>query len=76
MEYKVFVIQIVALSINLDNEMHPLRKAQIAYQKMDEASIEVLSKYVNFANVFLLKLAVELLKYIRINNHTIKLIDD
>ncbi len=38
--------------------------------------MEVFSKYANFADVFSLKLAIELLKHTSINNHTIKLVDD
>ena len=56
--------------------MYLSRKAQIAHLKTDEAFTKVPSKYTNFANVFSLKWAIELLKYIRINNYAIKLIDD
>ena len=44
--------------------------------KVDKALIKVFSKYINFVKVFLLKLALKLLKYIRINNHAIKLVDN
>ena len=43
---------------------------------MDEAPTKVSSKYANFANVFLPKLVVELLKHTKINDYTIKLMDD
>lgn len=43
---------------------------------MDEDLTEVFSKYTDFADNFLLKLAVELLKYMIINNYTIKLVND
>ena len=56
--------------------MHSLKRAQIAYLKANKALIEILSKYIDFANVFLSKLAVEFAKYSRINNPVIKLIDD
>ncbi len=56
--------------------MHPSRKAQIAHLKAAEALIKVPSKYADFADVFLPKLAVKLPKYTRINNHAIKLVDD
>lgn len=56
--------------------MHLLRKARIAHLKTDEALTKVLNKYADFANVFLLKLAVELSKHIGINNYVIELIDD
>ncbi len=43
---------------------------------MDEALIKVPSEYANFVDVFLPKLATELPKYIGINDHAIKLVDD
>ncbi len=43
---------------------------------MDEAPIEVSSKYTNFVDVFSPKLATELPKHMRINNHAIKLVDN
>ncbi len=49
---------------------------QITYLKADEAPSKVHSKYTNFADIFSLKLAVELLKHMRINNHNIKLVDN
>ena len=56
--------------------MHPLRKASMAYLKFDKAFIKIFSKYADFVDVFSPKLAPKLLKYTRINNHTIELIDD
>ena len=56
--------------------MHPSKKAQIAHLKVDEAFTKVLSKYTDFADVFSSKLVVKLPKYIKINNYTIKLVDD
>ncbi len=57
--------------------MHPfLQKAQIAYLTANEASIKVPNKYTNFANVFSLKLIIELFEHISINNHAIELIYD
>ena len=52
------------------------KKALMAHLKVNEAFIKVFSKYTNFAEIFLLKLAVKLLKHTRINNHTIELLDD
>ncbi len=43
---------------------------------MDEALSKVPSKYVNFINVFSLKLAAKFPEHTRINAHTIKLVDD
>ena len=56
--------------------MHPLKKAKIAHLKVDKAFIRVSSKYIDFANIFLPKLAVELFKHIGIKNHAIKFVDD
>ncbi len=56
--------------------MHPLRRAQITYLKIDKAPTKVPSKYASFANVFSPKLTVELFKQTGINNYTIKLVDD
>ena len=75
-EYKAFVVHVAILSIDLGDKVHPSKKAQIAYLKVDQAIAKVLSKYADFANVFFPKLAVELPKYTRINDHAIKLVDD
>ncbi len=63
------------ISFDIDNQVHPLRKAQIVYLKMDGALIEVLSKYTDFVDIFSLKLAIKFSKYLGINNHAIELID-
>lgn len=76
--YKAFVIHVTALNISYDinNKVHPSQKLQIAYLKADEILIEVPSKYDDFTDTFLSKLAIELLKHISINNDIIKLMDD
>ncbi len=56
--------------------MHPLKRAQIAYMKIDEAASKVPSKYTDFVNVFSPKLTAELLEYTEFNDHVIKLVDD
>ena len=56
--------------------MYPSRKAQIAHLKADKAPTKVSSKYADFIDVFLLKLAIKLLKYTRINNYAIELVDN
>ena len=56
--------------------MHPSKRAQIAYLKVDETPIKVLSKYTDFADIFSPKLAAKLLQHTRINDHTIELEDD
>ena len=76
MEYKIFIVYVVVLSINLGNKVYPLKKAQIAHPKADEAYTKVFNKYVDFADIFSPKLAIELSKHIKINNNAIKLMDD
>ena len=56
--------------------MYLLKKAQITQLKADKASIKVLSKYADFADIFLPKLTIELLKHMKINDYAIKLLDD
>ncbi len=56
--------------------MYSSKKAQLARMKADEAISEIFSEYANFADIFLPKLAIELPKYTRINNHPIELVDD
>ena len=56
--------------------MHSSIKARIAHLKVNEALTKVSSKYTDFANVFSPKLAAELPKHTKINNHAIKLADD
>ncbi len=75
--HKTFILYIAVLNIssNIDDEVYPSRKAQIAHLKVDEAPTKVLNKYASFVDVFLPKLAIELPKYKDINNHSIKLIN-
>ncbi len=74
--YEAFVVYILALNINLDSEVHLLKRAQIAYLKADEGFTEVFHKYIDFKDVFLSKLTVELPDYTDINDHAIKLTDN
>ena len=75
-EHKAFIVHIAAFSINSSDEMYPSKKAQIAYIKVDEALTKVSSKYADFTNIFLSKLAEELFKHTKINEYTIKLVYD
>ncbi len=75
-EYEAFIVHVAALSVDLRDEVHPSRRAQIAYLKADVASIKVPSEYADFANVFSQKLAVELSEHTEINDHAIELADD
>ncbi len=75
-EHKIFVVHITVLIVYSKDNVHPLRKAQISYLKVDETSIEVSSKYADFADVFSLKLVTKLPELTRINDHTIELVND
>ncbi len=76
LEHKAFVIYVVAFSLDLGDEVYPLKKTQISYLKVDKAPTKVPSEYTDFVDVFSPKLAVELLEHTRINNHAIELVDD
>ena len=75
-KHKTFVIYVTALSINLNNEMQPLKKAWIVYLKANKVLTKVFCEYIDFAEVFLSKLVAKLSEYIRINNHAIELVND
>ena len=74
-KYEAFIVHTAALNIYSGNKVYPLRMAQIAHLKADEAPIKVPSKYADFADVFSSKLAAELPGH-RISNHVIELMDD
>ena len=76
LEYKAFVVYITAVSLDLGDKVHPSKRAQIAYLKVNKALFEISSKYANFADIFLPKLAIELLENTRVYNHTIEQVDD
>ncbi len=65
-----------ALSVDSGDKVHPSKRAQIAHLKADKVPTKIPSEYVDFADVFSPKLAVELPEYTGINNHTIELVDD
>ena len=75
-KYKTFIVHIAALSVNLNDKMDFLKKAQITHLKINGVFIKVFSKYVKFADIFLLKLVAKLPNYIIINDYVIKLVDD
>ena len=76
LKYKIFVIYVATLNVNLSDEMYPSKKAQIAHLKLNKAPIKVFSKYTDFVNIFSSKLVVKLFKYMKINNHIIQLVDN
>ena len=76
LEYKALVMHIAALSIDPNDEVYLLKKAQIAYLKADKAHTRILSKYANFADVFPPKLVIKLFEYMEINDYAIELVHD
>lgn len=77
LDHKVFLVYIVAFNISSEfNKKYLFQRAQIAYLKVDEAFTEVSSKYIKFADVFLLKSVAKLPKHMDINNYAINLVDD
>ena len=75
LEYKVFIVHIAALSINLGDEVHPLKRTLIIYLKVYKVFTKILNKYIDFTDIFLPKLVIEFSNYIKINNYAIKLVD-
>ena len=76
LEHKTFIIYVATLNVDLGDKMHLSKKVQIAHLEADEASIKFFSKYVDFANVFSLVLAIELPEHTRINNYAIELVNN
>ncbi len=75
-EYKIFGVYVVALSVDSIDEVYSSRRALIAHFKANKVLTKVLSKYANFADVFLSKFAADLSKYTEINDHAIALVND
>lgn len=69
---ETFVIYVAFFSS--DSGVYLFCRAQIVLLKVNKTLILILIKYVNFAGVFSLDLAIELLWYTEINNHIINLI--
>lgn len=77
LDNKIFIVYIAFFaSSNLYINFYPSCKICIALFIVNDTSTIVLSKYVNFTNVFSLNFTAKLLKHIKINNHLIKLIED
>ena len=76
LEHETFIVHVAALSVDSGDEVYPSKRAQIVHLKADKASTKVPSKYTDFADLFLSKLAAKLPKYTRINNHAIELVDN
>ena len=63
-------------SNNQKDNVHPSCRVQIAALIVNEVLISISIEYSNFVDVFPLELTSKLLKYTRINNHAIELVDD
>ena len=69
---EVFIVYVAFISH--DSNFHFSGRAHIAYLKTNEISTFVLSKYVNFTDVYSKNLIVKLSEYTKINDHIINLI--
>ncbi len=76
LEHEAFIVHIAALSVDLGDGVHPSKKAQIAHLKVDKVPFKGPSEYADFAEVYTLKLAIELLEHMEINDYTIELVDN
>ena len=63
------------ICFDINDEIYLSKKVLIAYLKVDKVLIIVFYKCVNFADIFSLKLVVELPKHMRNNNYFMELID-
>lgn len=69
---KTFVVYVATLSV-LAIQLYP---SQIRLLSTDKVFLKVLLEYLNYADIFLLDLAMKLFRYTGINEYTIKLIKD
>lgn len=74
-EDKNFVIYVAFLTISNINKVYPFQRAQIVSFQVNKASTIIFLEYFNYGDIFFPKLVVELLKYTKINIHTIDYID-
>ncbi len=75
-EHKAFIVHVAALSVDSGDEVHPSKRAQIAYLKANKAPTEIPSEYADLVDVFSPKLAVELPEHTKTNDHAIEFVDD
>lgn len=73
---KTFILHVTTFSIDSGDEVHLSKRAKIAHLKADKAPAKVFSKYINFVDVFLPKLAAKLPEHTGINDHIIVLVVD
>ena len=75
--HESFVVHIAFLeSLSQESDIHPSCKTQIAALVANEAFTLIPTEYSDFADVFSPKLTSKLPKHPRINNHTIKLVNN
>ena len=80
-EYETYVIHVGSVSSDLLSsssplDVHPSRRSQVSGLIAENTPTKVPAEYFDFADIFSLNLTSELFKYIRINDHAIKLVDD
>lgn len=70
-----FVIYVTALSFSI-MQIYSFYQVQIGLLLADKAPIKVLPKYLDYADIFLLQLAIKLLENTGMNKYTIKPLKD
>ena len=73
---KVFIAYIALSKLEIKIIIYIVRKVQIILLSFDEIFKSILAKYLDFANMFLKKLAMQLSKYLSMKKYTIKLEKD
>ena len=83
-EYETYIVHVGLISSNaslsssisqLELNVHPFRRSQISGLIAKEASIKILAKYSDYADVFFPDLTFKLSRHTGINNHAIKLVE-
>lgn len=70
---EIFIVYIA--TFNLNPEIHSFHRAQLALFFTYSTFKAILSKYVDFVNVFFLEYISKFPEYTEINNHLIDLVD-
>lgn len=68
---ETFIVYIALLNLDTKIMMYLAQKTQIVL--LIAKNVTVLTKYINFVNVFLKKLAIKLIKHFNINKYEINL---
>lgn len=71
--FETFVVYIAALKAP-GITIYLFWKAQVAFLQVNKAFTEIVFEHLDYANIFLANLAIELLEHKSINNHSIKLV--